>query len=119
MPATIQHESGNTFCVRVTGTLRVREMADVQAVAAREIQARGKLKLLFVLDQFEGFEQAAGWDDLDFYATYGRSIEKIAIVGDDVWQDHALMFAGAGLRAAPVRYFAVDARGDALAWLSQ
>jgi len=36
--------------------------------------------------------------DLAFLAEHGSDIEKIAIAGDDRWEDEALMFAGAGVR---------------------
>jgi hypothetical protein len=119
MPATIQHESGNTYRVHATGLLRVREMADVQERAAQAIRDRGKIKLLFVLDRFEGWERSAGWNDMSFYGTHGSSVEKIAIVGEEKWRDEALMFAGAGLRKAAVQYFETADDQEALAWLAQ
>jgi hypothetical protein len=47
----------------------------------------------------------------------GSDIEKIAIAGDDRWRDEALMFAGAGVRTGPVRYFG-DSK-SARAWLAE
>jgi len=46
MPASIQHEGGNLFQVRISGVLRQAELKDVQAVAAQEIARVGKVKLL-------------------------------------------------------------------------
>jgi SpoIIAA-like len=118
MPAAIEHDSADIFRLRLTGLLRKSEFDQVRAAAAREIETRGSIKLLFLLDRFEGWERGPGWGDLDFYATHGRNIERIAIVGDEKWRDESLMFAGAGLRKADVQYFQPSERDRARAWLS-
>jgi len=118
MPATIEHDSEDLFSVRVSGLLRMTEFDDVRAVAAREIESRGAIKLLFTLEKFEGWERSSGWGDLDFYASHGGKIERIAIVGDEKWRDESLMFAGAGLRKADVRYFQPSESQQARTWLS-
>ncbi len=119
MPASIQHESGNLFRIHISGVLRQAELLDVQAVAAQEITRLGRITLLFVLEQFQGWERDADWGDLEFYAAHDKDIEKIAIVGDEKWRDHGMAFAGAGIRKAAVQFFppAEDAR--ARAWLLQ
>jgi hypothetical protein len=45
-------------------------------------------------------------------------VERIAIVGDDKWRADAQVFLLAGLRAAPVRYFAAGEVEQARGWLS-
>ena len=64
------------------------------------------MRLLFVLDGFEGWEPRDNWSDLTFYVEHGDRIERIAIVGDERWRSETLMFAGADLRRAPVEFFA-------------
>jgi hypothetical protein len=119
MPASIQHESGNLFRVRLSGVLRRAELRDVQAVAAREIGRLGTIKLLFVLEQFEGWERDTAWGDLEFYAAHDRDIEMIAIIGEEKWRDHGMAFAGAGIRKAAVRYFSPAETAQARAWLAE
>lgn len=117
MPASIQHESGNLFRIRISGVLRQAELKDVQAVAAQEIARLGTIRLLFVLDQFEGWEREADWGDLAFYAAHDKDIDKIAILGDANWRDHGLAFAGAGIRKAPVKFYPPAESAQARAWL--
>jgi hypothetical protein len=117
MPASIQHESGNLFRIHVSGLLLEADLKGVQAVAAQEITRLGTIKLLFVLDEFEGWERGADWGDLAFYAAHDTDIEKIAIVGDEKWRDHGLAFAGAGIRKAAVRFFSPAESAQARAWL--
>ena len=117
MPASIQHESGNIFVVRISGVLRQAELKEVQAVAASEVGRLGTIRLLFILEQFEGWERDADWGDLAFYAEHDKHIDKIAIVGEEKWRDHGMAFAGAGIRTAVVRFFPPAESASARAWL--
>ena len=117
MPASIQHESGNLLRVRISGVLRQAELKNVQAVAAREIGRLGTIKLLFVLEDFEGWERNTAWGDLEFYMAHDKDVEKIAILGEEKWRDHGMAFAGAGLRKAAVQFFRPEDGAQAHAWL--
>ncbi len=118
MPASIQHESGNIFRVHISGILRQAELKEAQAVAAREIGRLGTIKLLFVLEEFEGWERDTAWGDLEFYMAHDKDIEKIAIIGEPKWRDHGMAFAGAGIRKAAVQFFSPAHSAEARAWLS-
>ena len=51
--------------------------------------------------------------------SHGDKIVRIAIVADPRWEPHALAFAGAGVRAAPVKFFRPNELATARAWLEQ
>ncbi len=119
MPASVRHESDNLYRVHISGVLSKTELENAQAVAAQEIKRLGKIKLLFILEQFQGWERGADWGDLDFYAAHDKDIERIAIVGEEKWRDHGLAFAGAGIRKAGVRFFLPAEIARARAWLLQ
>ena len=119
MPATIQHERDNIYRMDISGLLTKDEFDRCQESVVAEIQRLGTVRLLFVLSGFEGWERSPKWSDLNFYARYGDSIKRIAIVGEERWRNEALMFAAADLRKAPVEYFSPEsAVGHARAWLS-
>src|SRR3974390_686951 len=105
MPINVQRESSNIYRMQISGVLRKSELDKVQALAAEEITRSGGIRLLFVLDQFQGWEKGADWSDLSFYLEHGDDIEKIAIVCDEKFRDGAMAFAGAGMRKGEVRYF--------------
>jgi hypothetical protein len=119
VPASIRNEGDNRYRVDVSGMLRKSEMDNAQAALAREMARVGKARLLFVLDRFEGWEKGADWGDMRFYEAHGENIERIAIVGEETWRDDAMMFALAGLRKAPTRYFLPADLDRAHAWLTQ
>ena len=118
MAISLEHEQGNVYRVDMRGVLRRTDLDWCQGRLAGEMARIGPVRLLFVLDGFEGWDPEAKWNDLSFYITHGDAIERVAIVGPDKWRDSALMFAGADLRRAPVEYFAEGAGAEARAWLS-
>jgi hypothetical protein len=118
MPIALHHEGDNVYRLDVRGTLRKSDLDRCQDVLAGEIGRMGPVRLLFVLDGFEGWEPHADWNDLTFYVKHGDSIERIAIVGHERWRAEALMFAAADLRKAAVEFFPEDGAANARAWLS-
>jgi hypothetical protein len=119
MPVLIQNEPGNIQILRVSGTLKRSEFANVQTNAAHEIDSGGQPRILAILENFDGWERGADWNDLDFMLTHGNEIAKIAIVGEARWEPEALAFAGAGFRRAPVQFFPPGEEAKARAWLAQ
>ncbi len=118
MPITLQHERDNIYRVELGGTLRQADFEQCQERLAGEMTRQGSVKLLFVLQGFDGWERDGHWNNLSFYVRHGDRVDRIAIVGPERWRSEALMFAGADLRKAPVEFFREDALADARTWLS-
>ncbi len=119
MPIELHHERDNVFRIDVRATLRQREFEHCQEEVLHEVSRLGPVRLLFVLDRFEGWDSQDNWHDLSFFVRHGDAIERIAIVGDERWRDLALMFAAADLRKAPVEYFGEQEFVKAHSWLTQ
>ena len=118
MPIAFEHERDNVYRLDVRGILRRAELDRCQTTLVDEMQHRGPVRLLFILDRFDGWDAADSWNDLTFYVRHGDSIERIAIVGPERWRGETLMFAGADLRRAPVAYFLEERLDAARAWLT-
>jgi SpoIIAA-like len=118
MPISMEHERDNVFRLDVRGILGQAELEESQKRLIAEMPRTGSVRLLFVLDGFEGWDPQARWNDLSFYVRHGDTIERIAIVGPERWRSETLMFAGADLRRAPVGFFVEGAVTEARAWLT-
>jgi hypothetical protein len=118
MAISLEHERDNVYRIDLGGMLRRPDLDQCQGRLAEEMARIGPVRLLFVLEAFEGWDPGATWNDLTFYVTHGSSIERIAIVGPERWRDLTLMFAGADLRTALVEFFRDGAESEARAWLS-
>ena len=118
---SMDSETQGVFCLRISGVLRNDDVRACQYRMAEELKRHRTVKLLFLLDGFEGWEVNQKWTDLAFYATYGDRIDRIAIVGPPRWKSEALIFALAELRRAPVQFFpsSPGATASARAWLTR
>jgi len=116
MPMTVRHEGGNVYRLEVHGTLSKLELERGQNVLIDDLGRVGPVRLLFLLEGFEGWAPDDDWHDLTFYVKYGDAIERIAIVGDEKWRSQSLMFAGADLRKGPVEFFSP---GPATCWTAR
>ena len=67
MPIAMHHEGGNLFRVEIRGTLRKADLEPCQAELAAHMARHGPVKVLFVLEAFEGWAPADNWSDLSFY----------------------------------------------------
>jgi len=117
MPIELHHERDNIFRIDLRAMLRQDEFERCQNEILHEASRVGPVRVLFVLDRFEGWDSKDDWRDLSFFVRHGDAIERIAIVGDERWRDLALMFAAADLRKAPVEYFTEHV--EARSWLNR
>jgi hypothetical protein len=119
MPVQIEHDTNDTCVLRISGILKQSEFGAEQSTLARKIDTGSKPRLLVILEQFEGWERGADWNDLDFMISHGGKIAKIAIVAEPRWEALALAFAGAGVRRAPVKFFPPNELEQAQSWLAE
>jgi SpoIIAA-like len=119
MAIELHHERDNIFRIELKDKLRQAEFKRCQEQILQEVSRLGPVRLLFVLDGFEGWESQDNWGDLSFFVRHGDSIARIAIVGEERWRDLALMFAAADLRRAPVEFFGASDLVEAQRWLNQ
>lgn len=117
MTLSIQWEGGHLLVLNIEGRLQKKALEETQALADESIRRHGKIRILALLDRFEGWEPGQDWDDLSFLLAHDRDIEKIGAVGKERWRDEVLMYLGAGMRAAEVRYFTPEEAPLARCWV--
>ena len=117
MPLKIQYQPNDVCVLRISGILKQSEFGAEQSALSRRIETGAKPRLLVILENFDGWERGADWNDLDFLLSYSHKIMKIAIVAERRWEILALAFAGAGFRLGPVKFFAPDELEEAQTWL--
>ena len=119
MPVQIQYQPDDICVLRISGILKRSEFGAEQNALARRINMGSKPRLLVILENFEGWERGADWNDLDFLISHGGKISKIAIIGEPRWETLAPAFAGAGVRRAPVKFFPSAELEQARSWLAE
>jgi stage II sporulation SpoAA-like protein len=81
MPVEMKYEPNGICALRISGSLKRSEFGAEQNAIARKIDIESKPRLLVILENFEGWERGADWNDLDFLISHSGKISKIAIVG--------------------------------------
>jgi hypothetical protein len=113
----MEREEANLRVLRITGLLKKSEMDSVLAMEARKWGPASRIKVLVILEDFQGFERGGDWGDISFLVKHDQQIEKIAIVAESKWESEGLAFAGEGLRKGEVKFFPVNQLAQARAWL--
>lgn len=117
MPFTIVDGTGPIISVKISGEIDKTEVTQIQAAALGAIQRCGKIRALFILDNFHGWKRDGNWGDISFMTQHDQEISKIAVVGDEQWRDLVCAFLAKGFRAAAVEYFVPTDLPKARAWL--
>ncbi|HTL68519.1 MAG TPA: STAS/SEC14 domain-containing protein [Lacunisphaera sp.] len=117
MPIQLYEEDGGKILiVQVSGKLTKEDYAGFVPVFERLADLHGKLRVMFDLAGFHGWEASAAWEDVKFAAKHFADIERLAVVGDKKWQRGLAAF-GRPFTQAKLRYFNQADAGQARAWL--
>lgn len=104
--------------VEVSGKLSAEDYEHFEPAVDKMIEAAGKIKILFVMHDFHGWELGAVWEDIKFATKHCRDIEKIAMVGEKTWEKWMSTICKP-FTMSSIKYF--DAGGEAAArqWLGE
>lgn len=84
----------------------------------RLIEAQGKIRLLFEMHDFHGWEAGALWADIKFDLKHFADIERLAMVGEKKWEEWMAMFCKP-FTSAEIRYFDQSEADEARSWITK
>jgi len=119
MPIQLTEKSGGrVLIVRVTGKLLKADYETFVPEFDRLIAKHGKLRVMFDMKDFHGWDASAAWQDFKFGVNHFTDIERLALVGETQWQ-HGMATFSKPFTMAKVRYFdRIDAK-PANDWLEE
>jgi hypothetical protein len=115
----IQLNAKNTtkvLAVRVSGKLTKGDYERFIPGFEKHVKEHGKIRVLFEMVDFHGWETGALWQDIKFDAKHFTDIERLAMVGDKQWEKGMSVFCKP-FTTAMVRYFDHADMAAATAWL--
>ena len=117
MPIQLNEENGGkVLVVHVTGKLIKADYERFVPEVERLVREHGKLRLLFDMTDFHGWEASAAWEDFKFGIKHFSDIERLAMVGEKQWQ-HGMATFFKPFTKAEVRYFDHADHTEARKWL--
>ncbi|MDP3877361.1 MAG: STAS/SEC14 domain-containing protein [Methylobacter sp.] len=108
---------GNVITVHIRGAMLLSDQKALQNVARDFIERGVQPKVLVLTEDFDGWEKSEHWAEDDLLLEQGDEIAKIAIVGEQRWEESMLMFVGAGLRSTEIKFFDPSLAAEAEQWL--
>lgn len=113
-----EENDGKLLTIRVTGKLIKDDYAEFVPAFERLVQQHGKLRVLFDMTDFHGWELSAAWEDTKFAIQHFADIDRLAMIGDQGWQHGMAMFCKPFTKAQ-VRYFDHAKAAEARKWLNE
>ncbi|MGA2788981.1 MAG: STAS/SEC14 domain-containing protein [Verrucomicrobiota bacterium] len=119
MPIQINEGGGGNFlAVHVSGILAQAGYERFVPEFERLVRQNGRLRVLFDMTGFNGWEAAAIWEEIKFDAKHLADIERLAMIGDKQWQHVMATFCKPFTRATS-RYFDHTDAAEARKWLAE
>ena len=117
MPILIDHDvRGNQVRVVARGKLTDADYEWFVPQIEELMKRRGRLRLMWVMEGFRGWDLHGLWDDLKFGLKHRDDFERIAVVGERPWQKWATQ-CFKPVTPCQVSYFEHGREDDARAWI--
>jgi hypothetical protein len=119
MPIQLSEEDGGKLLnVHVSGKLTSADYDHFVPEFERLVGLHGKLRVLFDMTGFHGWDAGALWEDSKFAIKHFADIERIAMVGETKWQ-HSMATFCKPFTKATIQYFDHAQLTEARAWLDK
>jgi len=114
----IENDDSNIIEIEISGKLVASDFQSLESIFRRIVKQTGRIRILFRMRDFHGWEPIAFWDEVKFDLKHFGDIERLAMVGDKQWEKFLAVF-GRPFTAAEIRYFDKSALPDAHAWIER
>ena len=104
--------------VRVSGKLTKADYQHFVPEMEKLIIDHGKIRILFEMVDFHGWDAAALWEDMKLDFKHFKDIERLAMVGDKAWEE-GMSFFCKPFTTAEVRYFGHHEMERARQWIGE
>lgn len=119
MPIQTREDDGGKFLdVHVSGILSQADYENFAPEFERLVWQHGKLRVLFDLTDFHGWEAAAIWEEIKFDVKHLADIDWFAMVGDMQWQ-HVMAIFCKPFTKTKMQYFDRTDAAGARKWLAE
>ena len=119
MPIQLNEEDGGKLLIlHISGKLVKEDYGRFVTEFERLVRQHGKLRVLFDMSNFHGWDTGAAWEDIKFDVKHFGDIERLAMVGDKKWQ-HGMATFFKPFTKATTRYFDHADAVEARKWLAE
>lgn len=109
---------GKLINVTVSGKLTKEAYQAFVPKTEEAIKKFGKVRVLFVMNDFHGWDAGALWEDMKFDIKHFAHIERLAIVGETKWEQGMAVFCRP-FTTAKLKYFDHKDLDQAQKWIAE
>jgi len=106
----------NLFAIKFSDTLTEEDLDVLDSTLRSHLEKHTTTRALFVMDNVDEWTPEERWETLTFDIRHLRDLDKVAIVGDDLW-DTWLEKAEILFPMSQLQTYSAEDREDALGWL--
>ncbi len=110
-----KHSDGRLIEVTIDGKLTETDYDQFIPLTEQLMQKFGKISMVIVLKEFEGWDISALWDDLKFDYKHFGDIQRVAVVGEGAW-DRILSALSRPFTGGEVQFFDKNEIAAARQW---
>ncbi|MBL8822117.1 MAG: STAS/SEC14 domain-containing protein [Planctomycetia bacterium] len=114
----LSRSSGKVLGFKMSGKLHDADYQHFVPTVDAAVAKLGKVRLLAVFHDFQGWDMHALWDDIKFATTHCTKIDRIALVGDKKWEEWMAKVCKP-FTMASIQYFDATKEVDAWKWLEE
>jgi hypothetical protein len=111
-------DEGKVLAIKAVGKLTKEDYEAFVPKVEQLIQRFGKVRILFEMKDFHGWNAGALWQDIKFDIKHFRDIERLALVGDRKWEKGMSIFCKP-FTTAKIKYFDVNEADKAKIWIKE
>jgi len=108
--------SGKILIISVTGKLTREDYKSFVPKVEELIRKFGKIRIVFEMREFHGWDAAALWQDIKFDIRHFSDIESLALVGDKKWEKGMSIFCKPFTKSK-IKYFDLAEIYKAYEWI--
>ena len=119
MPIQLNEENdGKMLVVHVSGKLAKPDYERFVPEFERLVGEHGKLRVLFDMSDFHGWEASALWEDIKFDLKHFSDMERLAMIVETKWQRGMATFCKPFTKAR-IQYYDHSKAAEARQWLQE
>ncbi|SMF28278.1 SpoIIAA family protein [Pseudogulbenkiania subflava] len=115
---TLTSPSSRVVAIKLRGTLHDADYRTLEPLVEAALRGGGRARFYAQFDDFHGWDLHAAWDDMVFGTRHYTDFERIAVVGDEKWQEWMVKLVRP-FTLASVRYFPREETPAAWAWIHE
>ena len=111
-------DEGKVLTIKAVGKLSKEDYEIFVPKVEQLIKRFGKIRILFEMKDFHGWDASALWQDLKFDIKHFKDIERLALVGERKWEKGMSVFCKP-FTTAKVKYFDSKEIDKAQVWINE